>query len=143
MIRMARARGAFRKRSTAQTLVAAVYVLVVAVVATMGFVTESTAVIFLAALLSLPASVIALPGYYVVYGLLALIPGAIPSESSGAAACSPDGVDCEWTSTGDLAGWFHVTTDVIGILALTCAAVLNVLGLCIVTARARGRESTT
>ncbi|KRE36982.1 hypothetical protein ASG73_11750 [Janibacter sp. Soil728] len=142
MIRMAQARGAFRSRSTAQELVAAGYVLTVAVVATVGFVTESTAGILLAALLSLPASVIALPSYYVAYGLLALIPGANPSESSGSGACNTDGVDCQWSSTGDLAGWFHVTTEVIGILALTCAAVLNVLAICIVTALARGREST-
>lgn len=84
---------------------------------------------------------IALPGYYVAYGLLALVPGANPSESSGSRECNTNGVDCHWSSTGDPAGWFHLTTEVIGVLALTCAATFNVLVLLVVIDRARRREA--
>lgn len=54
---------------------------------------------------------IALPGYYLVYGLLALVPGANPSIST--------------ETSGGTAPWFEVTTTVLGILALTLAAILN------------------
>jgi hypothetical protein len=80
--------------------VATTYVGAVAVVAAAGFVTDSTPAILLAALLTLPSS------------------------SSGSATCSPDGI-CHGSTSGDLAPWFAVTTDVLGILALTGAALLN------------------
>jgi hypothetical protein len=107
-------------------LVAVAYVVVVAAVATVGFTTESTAMILLAGLLALPTSVPAVIGYYVVYGLLAQVPGANPDSSSGSMSCSSAG-DCQGSSTGDLAPWFAVTTEVVGILALTAAALLNVV----------------
>ena len=149
MTRMATAQSALRSwstscpRTTSQKWISSAYVLTVAAVATVGFVAESTAVILLAALLSLPVSVIALPGYYVAYGLLTLVPGANPSTSSGAGACNANGVDCDWSSTGDPASWFQVATSVLGVIALTCAAMLNVLGLCIATAHVRRRTSST
>jgi hypothetical protein len=104
------------------------YVLTVVVVAICGFVLGSTGAIALAALLALPTSVPAIVGYYVVYGLLALVPGANPSSSTGSGACSPGAV-CQQSSSGDLATWFAVTTGVVGVLALTAAALLNVLVL--------------
>jgi hypothetical protein len=110
------------------------YVLVVAVVATCGFVRGSTGVIALAALLALPTSVPATIGYYGVYGLLAQVPGADPSSSSGSVVCSSGG-ECQELSSGDLAGWFAVTTTVVGVLALTAAALLNVLLLRMLAAR--------
>jgi hypothetical protein len=113
---------------------ASAYVVTVAVTATAGFVGESTPVILLAALLSLPASVIALPAYYVAYGLLALVPGADPSASSSSSRFCGHGADC---TTGELAAWFQVTTAALGILALTCAALLNVLGLPVAAGRRR------
>ena len=58
------------------TAIEATYALIVMVIATAGFTTESTSMILLAAFLALPSSVIAVPAYYVVYGLLALVPGA-------------------------------------------------------------------
>ena len=125
-----------RHVSPSARLLGSVYVLVVAVVAAEGFVVESTAVILLAALLSLPASVIALPGYYVAYGLLALVPGANPNESSGSSYCTSGG-DCVSSTTGDLADWFQATTEVLGVLAFTCAALINLLALRILTARRR------
>ena len=107
-------------------VVAAAYVVVVATIATVGFTTGSTAAILLAAALSLPASVPAMIGFYLVYGLLAQVPGANPDSSSGSMSCTAAG-ECSGSSSGDLATWFVVATDVVGILALTVAAVLNVL----------------
>lgn len=112
------------------------YVLAVAVLATWGFTGESTAVILLAALLALPWSIATVPGYYVAYGLLGLVPGANPSTSTGSSSCSGGGT-CRSSSTGDLASWFAVATDTLGILALTLAAVLNVIMLRIVVTAVR------
>jgi hypothetical protein len=105
-----------------------IYVLGVAAVSTLGFTTGSTPTILLAALLALPSSVVAIPAYYIVYGLLALVPGANPSSSSGSGSCTPDG-DCQVSTTGDLATWFTFATEAIGILALTAAALLNAVVL--------------
>lgn len=102
-----------------------IYVATVAVVASIGFATGSTAAILLAGLLALPSSVPAIIGYYVVYGLLAQVPGANPDSASGYETCTPIG-ECDGSSSGDLATWFVVTTGVIGVLALTVAALLNV-----------------
>lgn len=117
--------------------VGAIYVVGVSATAALGFITDSTPPILLAALLSLPASVIALPGYYMAYGLLAQFPGANPSVSSSSkATCTVDGV-CSRTTTGEQAAWFLVTTEVLGVLALTCAALVNVIALWVLTARHR------
>jgi hypothetical protein len=101
------------------------YVATVAAVAAIGFTAGSTAAILLAGLLALPAGVPAIIGYYVVYGVLAQVPGANPDGSSGYEACTPGG-ECDGSSTGDLATWFVVTTGVVGVLALTVAALLDV-----------------
>ena len=66
---------------------AAAYVLAVAATATIGFGTGSTAAILLAGALTLPTGVPAIIGFYLVYGLLALVPGANPDESSGWSSC--------------------------------------------------------
>jgi hypothetical protein len=110
------------------TLAGWIYVLSVAAVSTIGFTTGSTPTILLAALLALPSSVVAIPGYYIVYGLLALVPGANPSSSTGSGSCTPNG-DCQVSTTGDLAAWFTFATEAIGILALTAAALLNAVVL--------------
>lgn len=107
------------------TPIESTYVLLVALIATTGFSTKFTLIIVLAALLSLPSSVPAVLGYYLAYGLLALIPGANPSSSSGSGTCAPNG-DCLSSTTGDLAVWFTVTSEVIGVLALMVAALVNV-----------------
>jgi hypothetical protein len=101
------------------------YVLVVAAIATAGFATETTGAILLAGALSLPTSVPAAIGFYLAYGVLALVPGANPGTSSGSGSCTPDG-PCQVSSTGDAAAWFVVATDAIGILALVVAALVNV-----------------
>ena len=91
-----------------------------------GFLQDLAWLILLASVLALPASIVAVPGYYVSYGLLGLVPGANPSSNSGDASSGPGGTVTSW-ETGGLAVWFSVTTDVLGVLALTLAAVLNVL----------------
>ena len=110
------------------TLVGWMYVLVVAGVATLGFTTDSTPMILLAALLGLPSSLVAFPVSYVIYGLLALIPGANPSSGTGAGSCTPNG-ECQASTTGDAAVWFTLVTEAAGILALTAAALLNAVAL--------------
>jgi hypothetical protein len=122
--------------STPLALMASAYVLAVASIATAGFVAESTRLILLAALLSLPASVIALPAYYAAYGLLAQVPGANPSDFSSSSRFCADGTDC---ITGNPAVWFQITTNVLGIVALTCAALVNVFGLYLVARRRYAR----
>jgi hypothetical protein len=67
---------------------------------------------------------VAFPAFYVVYGLLALIPAANPSGSTGAGSCVPNG-ECQASTAGDAAVWFTLVTEAVGILALTAAALLN------------------
>jgi hypothetical protein len=118
------------------------YVFVVAAVAGLGFTTGSTSTIVLAAVLALPMGLVALPAFYVVYGLLAQIPGANPGTSTGSAACGSND-DCQVSTTGDLATWFAVTTGLLGVLALTAAALVNVsiFGRLIAALRERRRAS--
>ena len=102
------------------------YVVAVAAMAAAGFVTGSAPLILLAAVLTLPLSVVAVPAYYMVYGLLAQLPGANPSQATGSGSCGPDGT-CQQISAGDPAVWFTTATELVGILALTAASVLNVV----------------
>jgi len=111
------------------------YVVVIALLATAGFVGQSPWPILFAALLALPASVVGLPGYYIAYGVLALVPGANPSSSAGSGSISPDGSVISSIVTGEPAAWFTITTTGLGILALTFAAFLNVLLLRALRAR--------
>jgi hypothetical protein len=107
-------------------LTSLIYVATVALLATAGFVVQSPWPILFAALLALPASTVALPAYYMAYGFLALIPGANPSEVTSSSSFAPDGSEVK-TITGAPAAWFTVTTPLLGILALTGAAILNVV----------------
>ena len=107
-------------------LVAAAYVATVAALAGAGFALASTAAILLAAALTLTSGVAGLAAFYLAYGLLALVPGANPDTSGGSASCTADGV-CTTSTTGDLASWFQLATDAIGVFALTAAAIGNVL----------------
>lgn len=111
--------------SRAGRVAAATYVVVVAGLATLGAVIDSTGVIVLAGLITLPTSIPAVIGYYLAYGLLAQVPGVNPDSASGYAACTPAG-ECDGSNSGDLATWFAVTTDVVGISALVVSALLNV-----------------
>ncbi len=102
------------------------YVVVVASVATVGFVGKSTWPLVVAVILTLPMSLIAVPGFYLAYGLLALVPGANPSVSSGSGGSADGGAAVAAASTESAASWFTTSTSLIGILALTGAAVINV-----------------
>lgn len=119
------------------TMRSSLYVVAVALIAAVGFTAQSPWPILLAALLAVPASIVALPCYYLAYGLLAVIPGANPSSSSGSATFAPDGRMLTEVSTGMPAAWFTITTIVLGILALTAAAFVNVLLLRELAARKR------
>jgi hypothetical protein len=122
---------------TVGRLAQSAYVLVVAAIATVGFTTGSTVAILLAGLLALPASVPVAVGFYLVYGLMALVPGASPDSASGSASCTAND-ECHSSSTGDLATWFAIVADAAGILALTVAAVLNVVFVRMLWRRRRG-----
>jgi len=124
------------------TAIEATYALIVMVIATAGFTTESTSMILLAAFLALPSSVIAVPAYYLVYGLLALVPGANPSRGTGSGSCTPTG-ECRASTTGDLAAWFTIATEVIGILALTAAGLMNVMVVRSLIARRRRTDGAS
>ena len=117
------------------------YLVAVAGLATVGFVQGSPGPIVLAALLALPASIVAVPGYYLVYGLLALVTGANPSSSSGSGSGSSAGGSSTTVTTDDVATWFAVTTHVLGVLALTVAAAVNVLLVRAVMSRRQGRRA--
>ena len=122
------------------TVWSSLYVVAVALTAAVGFTAQSPWPILLAALLAVPSSIVALPLYYLAYGFLALIPGAKPSSSSGSATFAPDGRMLTYVSTGMPAAWFTLTTLVLGILALTVAAFVNVLLLRALAARRRSNE---
>ncbi len=117
------------------------YVVTIASVATVGFAAQTPWPILLAALLALPASVVAVPYYYLVSGVLALVPGASPSSSSGSGTSTAGGVTS--VTTGMPADWFTVTTHVLGILALTAAALVNVLLLRALAMRRRDRRGAS
>jgi len=113
----------------------------VAALATFGFIQGSPGPIVLAAVLALPASIVAVPCYYLVYGLLALVTGANPSSSSGSGSSAAARGSSTTVTTDDMATWFAVTTDVLGVLALTAAAALNVLLVRAVLSRRRDRRA--
>ena len=122
------------------TVRSSLYVVAVALIAAVGFTAQSAWPILLAALLAVPASIVAVPGYYLSYGLLALIPGANPSSNSGSATFAPDGRMLTTVSTGMPATWFTITTLVLGMVALTVAAFVNVLLLRALSAWTRARR---
>ncbi len=102
------------------------YVLVVTVLAAVGFLGHNPVPIIAASALALPCSPALVAGYYLLYGLLAQIPGANPNTNSGSGTTLPDGSVVS-TTVGEQATWFAVTTPILGILALTLAAYLNVV----------------
>ena len=106
------------------TLLEAAYMLAVAGLAASGFVAGTTALILAATVLALPTGVVALVGYYLLYGLLALVPGANPDTNQGF-SCSAAAM-CRGHETGELASWFALSGVVIGVLLLTVAAACNV-----------------
>jgi hypothetical protein len=104
------------------------YVVVVLMVAAAGFGSGTPWLILLSIGLALPAGLAALVAYYLAYGLLALVPGANASTSSGSGGVSADGTVVSSTSSSDLATWFAVLTPVLAVLLVAVAAWVNVLG---------------
>ncbi|MEO9151804.1 MAG: hypothetical protein ABI243_05335 [Lapillicoccus sp.] len=102
------------------------YVVVVAVIAAVGFVGHTPLPIIGAAVLAAPASAGLVPCYYLAYGLLAQVPGANPATSSGHGTVMPDGTRVDVVD-GAQAVWFVVTTQTLGIVTLALAACLNVV----------------
>jgi len=125
------------------TLRSFLYVVAVSLIAAVGFAEQSPWPILFAALLAVPASIVALPCYYLAYGFLALVPGANPSSNSGFATFAPDGRMLTSVTTGMPATWFTIITPVLGILALTVAAFANVLLLRALAARRRSNLPVT
>ena len=126
----------FGARARAAT---AFYVAVVAALAVTGFARGTPGPILTAIGLTLPASLLTVPGYYLAYGLLAQFPGATSSVSSASGSCTAAGV-CHGTSTGDPAIWFTITTPLIGTLAIAAAAVLNAYALALLMSSLTARR---
>ena len=128
-------------RRLGRALAETAYVLCVAVLAARGFYTASPEPILLAVLLSLPMGGPALVGYYMVYGLVSQVSRANPDVVRSGGRCTPNG-GCESFTTGEPAEWFLQSMDLIGVLALAAAAVLNVVLLRMYDARRRKRKQS-
>jgi hypothetical protein len=113
-------------------------VLGVAVLTVAGFASYSTPALVAALVLTVPASVVTLPAFYVLYGLVSQIPGANPLHSSGS-GLSSDGSVIVVTS-GMPAPWLAPTMHTLGVLLITLGAVLNVLLARAVLARRKSGE---
>jgi len=114
------------------------YVACIALVGIAGFSLERPELVLLAAVGTLPISIVAIPAYYVVAGLVGLIPGANPSHASGTGYVDATGHIITTSETGAPAEWFLISLAVFGVAALTAAALLNVL---LLQAFARRRQS--
>ncbi len=113
------------------------YIVTVTLVAAAGFAGQTLWLVVVAALLAVPASIVALPCYYLTYGLLALVPGANPSSSSGSRTAAPGGRVLSTVGSGEPAAWFTVAAVVLGVLSLALAASVNVRLARSVSARRR------
>lgn len=127
---------------TLGVLAAVAYVVAAAALAGLGFTAGSTVVILVGALMTMPASLLAMPAYYLVYGVLSQLPGANPSQSSGSVTCAV-GEACQSVTSGDPSAWFTQTTEMVGVAALVLAALLNLVGLRLLLGRRRTRISST
>lgn len=113
--------------SARPTLRSSLYVVSTTVIAAVGVIEKSPWPVLVAAFLTLPASIAVVPCYYLIYGMLAQVPGANPSSSSGYGVQNADGTRIVSVTTGAQAPWFVVTTQAVEIIAFTFAAVLMVL----------------
>jgi hypothetical protein len=112
----------------------------VAALVTAGVLLQSPGPFLLALLLTLPSSLVALPVYYLLYGLVAMIPGANPASSSGKGLSTPDGTTVTVVS-GEPALWFTVAMAVLAVLVVAGAAWLNAIGLKAILSRRRSRTT--
>jgi hypothetical protein len=115
------------------------YVAAVTLLAIAGFALDSALLLGIAALATLPISIAAVPAFYVVAGLLGLIPGATPDHATGSGYGTSVG-QVTTVETGAPAEWYLISIAVIGVAALAVAALLNVLLLRNVTRARRHRQ---
>lgn len=108
------------------TPAATAYVAAVAVLSLAGFATGQPVLTGVAALVTLPVSIVAVPVFYVLAGLLSLLPGANPSHASGSGYGGPVGAVVV-SQTGAPASWYLVSLAVVGVVVLTLGALANVL----------------
>jgi hypothetical protein len=98
------------------------YIAAVTVLAAVGFAAGRPLLIGVAAIVTLPVSIVAVPAFYVLAGLLGLVPGANPSHASGSGSAGPHG-KVVVTQTGEPASWYLVSLDVLGVAVFAAAAV--------------------
>ena len=127
--------------SVRPTLRSSAYVVAIVLMATAGIIEQSPWPVLLAGLLTVPACFAAVPCYYIVYGVLAQIPGANPSSSTGYEYQSAPGAKIVSVMTGAQATWFVITAQALGILAFAVAAILNVLLLRAIASRGQNTRA--
>ena len=112
------------------------YVAAVMLLAAVGFATGQALLVGIAALVTLPVGIAAVPMIYLMAGVMAFVPGANPSQASGSGYAGPHG-HVVVTQTGQPASWYLVSIDVVGVVVLVLAAVANVLLLDLLVRRRR------
>lgn len=104
------------------TPAALAYIATVTVLTAVGFASGQPLLIGVAALLTLPLSIVAVPVFYMLAGLLGLVPGANPSRASGSGYVGPHG-KVVVTHSGEPAQWYLISLDVLGVAIFAAAAV--------------------
>jgi hypothetical protein len=118
--------GAWRWLGRRLTPAALAYIAAVTVLAAVGFAAGRPLLIVVAAVVTLPVSIVAVPALYMLAGVLGIVPGANPSHASGTGYVSARGVEVV-TESGEPATWYLVSIGVAGALLLGLAALGNVL----------------
>lgn len=114
------------------------YVALIAALVAAGMLLQTPGPFIVAAVLTLPASIAAIPLYYVLYGVTALIPGANPSSSSGQGTSTPGGGSVS-VVTGLPAPWFTIAMGVLAVIVMAAAAYANALAIKAIRARNTSR----
>jgi len=70
------------------------------------------------------------------------VTGANPADVRTNGGCAGDGDACYSSTTGEPTEWFLQTMDLVGVLALTAAAVLNVVFLRMLNTWRRNRKES-
>jgi hypothetical protein len=114
-------------------------VITVAALVAAGMLLQSPGLFVVAAVMTIPSSIAAVPTYYVLYGITALIPGANPSSGSGKGVSTPGGGTVS-VVTGEPALWFTVSMGVLAVVVMALAAYANALALKAIRERAGHRH---
>jgi hypothetical protein len=110
------------------------YIAGVAALVAAGVLLQSPGPFLVAVLVTLPSSIVAMPVYYLLYGVVAYLSGGNPSSSSGTGTSAPDGTTVT-VVTGEPALWFTVAVGVLAVLVMACAAWANAMGLKVIRSR--------